>query len=236
MDASEAIAKKLLVHMGFTSVVYEPDGNIPPDFVADGRVAVEVRRLNQNHDSGDGKRGLEEDAIPLRQKVERLIESLGPAVSESWFVSFHFSRPIKPWKELEPKLKAALIAFQQQSTRSGGPIYTIYSDRNFELELLKASKTHPTYFLLGSSSDQQSGGFIVAEMLTNIEHCTNEKSKKIANFKSKYSEWWLVLVDLIGLGLDDYNKQQFLTYAKRPEDWNKIVVVNPRDPSRWIEY
>lgn len=72
MDASEAVVEKLLKHMGFQSVVYEPDGNTPPDFLADGRVAVEVRRLNQNHDSGDGKRGLEEMSIPLWNKVEKL--------------------------------------------------------------------------------------------------------------------------------------------------------------------
>lgn len=72
MDASEAVVEKLLKHMGFESVVYEPDGNTPPDFLADGRVAVEVRRLNQNHDSGDGKRGLEETSIPLWNKVEKL--------------------------------------------------------------------------------------------------------------------------------------------------------------------
>lgn len=41
MDASEAIVKKSLKHMEFQSVVYEPDGNVPPDFLANGRVAVE---------------------------------------------------------------------------------------------------------------------------------------------------------------------------------------------------
>ena len=45
MDTSEKIAYDFLLHQGFKSIVYEPDGNVPPDFLADGRVAIEVRRL-----------------------------------------------------------------------------------------------------------------------------------------------------------------------------------------------
>jgi len=233
MDASEAIAEKLLKHMGFTSVVYEPDGNVPPDFLADGRVAVEVRRLNQNHDSGDGKRGLEEVAIPLWKQIEKLAHSLGPPVSESWFVFFRYSRPVKQWKELGPKLKSALTAFKNQSVQTSG---RIFSDGTFQLEVAKASQPLQTYFRMAGRNDSQSGGFIVAEMLSNIEHCINEKSRKIVNFKKKYNEWWLVLTDHIGLGLDDFDKQQLLAHAKRPADWDKVIVVSPSDPTRWFEF
>jgi hypothetical protein len=233
MDASEAVVEKLLKHMGFQSVIYEPDGNVPPDFLADGRVAVEVRRLNQNHDSGNGKRGLEETSIPLWQKIEKLGHSLGPATSESWFLFFRFSRPVKPWRELEPKLRASLVAFMAQSTRTSGRVFT--SD-NFELDVIRASQPLEHYFRMGGNSDHQSGGFIVAEMLDNIAHCASEKLQKIASFRSNYPEWWLVLTDHIGLGLDDHDKQQLLTHAKRPAGWDKIVVVSPSDPTKWLEF
>ncbi len=234
MDTSEKIVNDLLHHIGFTNVVYEPDGNVPPDFLADSRVAVEVRRLNQNFDSGNGMRGLEEAAIPLWQRVENLAKSLGAATGESWFVFIRFSRPLKLWKEIEPKIRSALVAFQQRATKTGG---SIYSTDGFELEVFKASKAHQTYYLMGGRSDRQSGGFIVAEMIKNIEHCSDEKLKKIAEYRSRYSEWWLALVDHIGLGLDDFDKQQFLTtYAKRPAGWDKIIVVSPNDPTRYFEF
>ena len=37
----------LLCHRGVDDheIVYEPNGNVPPDFLAHGRVAVKVRRL-----------------------------------------------------------------------------------------------------------------------------------------------------------------------------------------------
>ena len=44
----ETAVDRFLRHSGFTDLVFEPDGNIPPDFVVEGRIAVEVRRLNQN--------------------------------------------------------------------------------------------------------------------------------------------------------------------------------------------
>jgi hypothetical protein len=56
MDNSELIVSKYLASVHGDNFVYEPDGNTPPDFLVDQRIAVEVRRLNQNvvH---DGKHG-----------------------------------------------------------------------------------------------------------------------------------------------------------------------------------
>ncbi len=48
MDQSESHARDYLEHLGLGRVVYQPDGNVPPDFLVDGRIAVEVRRLNEN--------------------------------------------------------------------------------------------------------------------------------------------------------------------------------------------
>jgi hypothetical protein len=69
MDESEKLVYEYLVHLGFDSIVYEPDGNLPPDFLVSGTIAVEARRLNQNEVTGTGFRGLEEIAIPLLMKI-----------------------------------------------------------------------------------------------------------------------------------------------------------------------
>ncbi len=44
MNDSERLAREYLLYLGFKSVIYEPNGNIPPDFLADDKIAVEVRR------------------------------------------------------------------------------------------------------------------------------------------------------------------------------------------------
>jgi len=41
MGLSEEVAEKYLVHLGFKSIDYEKDGNVPPDFVVDDGIAVE---------------------------------------------------------------------------------------------------------------------------------------------------------------------------------------------------
>lgn len=233
MDSSEAIAKGLLMAMGFSNVEYEPDGNVPPDFLVDGHIAVEVRRLNQNHDSGSGIQGLEETEIPLWQRIENLGHSFGAATNESWFLYFRFSRPVRPWKELGPNLCEALKNFRNKPIRNGGKIY---SEENFELEVIRALGPLEYYFCMGGCCDYQSGGFVVAEMLKNIECCASEKAKKIAGVKKNYPEWWLVLIDHIGFGLSGYDKEQLLMYANRPSAWDRIIVVNPMNSSDWLAF
>jgi hypothetical protein len=143
MYTSEQHAEKYLRTL-FTSVVYEPDGNISPDFLADNYIAVEVRRLNQNEETTGVSRGLEETAIPTRRRIQKLLESLGPPTSnKSWFVFFSFRRPLAPWKELAPKIKNRLAEFQRNQTQTNR---TIYNDGNFELDVHEASKVHPILY------------------------------------------------------------------------------------------
>jgi hypothetical protein len=70
MDPSERCAANFLAQRGYKNVVYEPDGNVPPDFLVDGYLAVEIRRLNQNFDFGTRIEGLEQASIPLWKKYK----------------------------------------------------------------------------------------------------------------------------------------------------------------------
>jgi hypothetical protein len=54
MNDSEKAVYEYLTSLGFRTVVYEPDGKVSPDFLIDGRIAVEARRLNQNEDTASG--------------------------------------------------------------------------------------------------------------------------------------------------------------------------------------
>ena len=233
MDRSEAVVHELLANMGFLSIVYEPDGNIPPDFVVDGEIAVEVRRLNQNFDDGSGARGLEETTAPLWQKMTRLVESIGEADGNSWFVFFSFSRPVPRWKDLEPGLRCALLEFKANANRRMG---TIYSVPNFQLRVGEASGPLESFFRMGGMSDRQAGGWVVAELISNIQHCASEKLRKIEPHRSKYKKWWLALTNHTGFGLGEHEHQQLRQHLPRPTGWDKVLLINPSDPSKWIEF
>jgi hypothetical protein len=233
VDSSEKIVKQNLILRGFKKIEYEPDGNIPPDFVVNDSIAIEVRRLNQNHHDGTRMKGLEETAYPLWQKIGNVVVELGsPVKTESWFVSYRFNRPLESWCTLKAKIYNALQNFSQQKLREAG---SVLLGENFELDVIRASKVHQTMFVMGGFSDMDSGGWVLYEMERNILHCAYEKSKKIAEYRRNYSQWWLVLVDYIGYGIDDFNEGIFRNTIAIKHDWDKLVIVDPLNPCRYFD-
>jgi hypothetical protein len=233
MDESEKLVEAYLKCIGFTDVSYEPDGNIPPDFSADSKVAVEVRRLNQNYDDGTGRiRGLEEAAIPLWQRVREYLLELSPSWdgSESWYVFYRFHRPIPNWKNLKRQLDDLLIPFMSNPDRKS---FETRLSKAFRIQLFRASAPKSTFFVPAGHSDQQSGGWLLSEMDTNLKHCIEEKTAKIRNYRTRYPSWWLVLPDHIGLGLDDFDRELFAKeITVKPGGFDRIVLVDPRNASR----
>jgi hypothetical protein len=89
MTEEEGYAEEYLKFRGFRNIIFEPHCSRTPDFLVDGRIAVEVRRLNQytKTKSGDlealGKLGK-----PLRERLQELLKSFGPPTNGvSWQVS-----------------------------------------------------------------------------------------------------------------------------------------------------
>jgi hypothetical protein len=69
----------------------------------------------------------------------------------------------------------------------------------------------------------------------NLRICVAEKSRKVARVRAKYPEWWLLLVDHIGHGLSNFDREQFRQQLGMVHDWDKIILVNPLDPKRAFE-
>lgn len=243
MDRTEQTAYEYLCSRGLTNVVYEPDGNVPPDFLVSGRVAVEVRRLNQSIETAEGPRGLEQDWYPLQARFSNLLPKLGPPIDgESWYVFYDFERPLLPWPELRRRITDALTEFrnsgQPSLARAAGLNVTLPPIApRFELTLFRAGPAdRHHYFLNGGNSDGDSGGWLMSEMPRNIRLCIEEKNKKIAAFRPKYPEWWLVLVDRIGYGMLDEREQQMLRSLVSDRGlWAKIILVSPQLPSQAFE-
>lgn len=232
MDRFESLAKAYLEHVGLFPVIYEPDGNVPPDFLVAGSIAVEVRLLNQHEATGDSPRGLEYDAMPLLSGVRRLLAGLGPAGTEpSWFVMYKFSRPVPLWRELAPLVQRALEHFQSNDPVSGAKVWV---SPTFSLEFVRASSPLDSRFELGGYADHDSGGWLLSELKRNIELCAAEKSRKIARVRPKYATWWLVLIDQIGYAMNDFERELFQANIQIEHDWDRIVLVDPRDATRAV--
>jgi hypothetical protein len=234
MNRDEELAQKCLQSMGFQLVVYEPDGNIPPDFVVEKIVAVEVTRLNQNSKSASGSyRGLEEDSIPLWQKIDNLLKQFGsPVNGKSWFLGVDFVRPIPEWSLLKNRL---LEFLNQVKLSQPEKLFRYPLMDNFELDIIQASSPLETMFAMGASSDGDSGGFILSEMEKNLKIILPKKYKKIEKHKSKYSQWWLLLPNYIGYGMSDRDREQWNQYIRLEYDWDRVVIFNPLNISNWMD-
>lgn len=235
MKDSDKFTYEYLLHRGFASIVYEPDGNVMPDFLVEGRIAIEARRLNQNEESEQGYRGLEEVWKPLNVLVQKVVAFAidQPSTGESWFVVYAFRRPLPPWKELEKLITAALRSFRYQSNHQSGKVELT---ANFKLEFIRASNVHPTFFVFGGWRDSDSGGFVMGETVRNLRICIAEKTRKLVKVRSKYHEWWLVLEDRIGYGdWNETDRRRLREFVRLEGGWDKIILVNPLDHASGFE-
>jgi len=79
------------------------------------------------------------------------------------------------------------------------------------------------------SSDGDSGGFIVSLIYENLKLIVAEKEEKTKNFRNKYSEWWLAVVDTIGYELSDLDLNQFNKLPKIENQFDRLLLVSARD-------
>jgi len=222
MDHSETLALKFLDSLNLGPISFEPDGNIPPDFLIGNRIAVEVRRLNQHWINSEGEsQGLENDQFAVVRLIRRLTVEIGPPTQgKSWFVIYRFSRPLLPLRKLTQAIREYLIRFRDGYTQSTEFIV----GGSFHLRLLRATDLHTTCFLLGGASDRNSGGFVGGLLAENIKFCLREKERKIAAVRHKYPEWWLVLIDLVSYGMWEPLSLQ--------HSWDKLILLDPQNPVR----
>jgi hypothetical protein len=234
LKVEEQITEQFLHQRGHLSV-YEPCGrDTPLDFLVDGRIAVEVRRLNQNFVSADGQReGLEQQwfSIIWTRIPEFLASFHAPISDESWFLSIRFRRPVENWHSLRTTLHQKLTDFINQQARSACEITL---SPNFRISLDPAGHGFPTFFVLASIVDMDKGGWVVAEMLKNINLCISEKTRKINRLK--YAEWWLILVDFTGLGFNDDDYRSLREATSFGYSFDRILMIKPYDYSRAFEF
>lgn len=233
MNQDETYARTFLESESYKDIVYEPDGNVPPDFLVDGRIAVEVRRLNQSVEVDSQLRGLESDDISLGKVVREVLDSLGPAPTggRPYYVKYGFQRPLAPFKQIKRELRAAL-----EAVRAGtAPHLERVLACGLRVGAIPASHNAANQFRPAIVIDEDSGGMVLDLLKRNIEHCAAEKDQKIAPFRSKYPKWWLVLVDHIGYGLDDFDRGRFQDVVAIDHSWDRIVLVDPKNPTRTLE-
>ncbi len=215
-----------LTHQGYENILFEPDGNVPPDILVDDKIAIEVRRLNQNLKTENGFKGLEQDEFSVHGILRKIMKEFSDEnYKKSAFVGYYFKRPIPSKKEIKK--------FAQEVLKNHKPF--IEERKEYEYSEYFGMRVFPSEVKLdqqyeyGMSSDRDSGGFVVSLIYENLKLIIAEKEEKTKNFRNKYPEWWLAVVDTIGCGLSDLELGQFNNFPKIKNHFDRLLLVSAID-------
>lgn len=235
MNREECIADAYLRSTGFKDIVFEPDGNVSPDFLIDGNIAVEVRRLNQNYFIEDEASGLEESRIPLFKLIELSLGKFDEQYNGfTYWVSVRFHRPIGTGNANKIAIANALTDFlRKQSMQSLE--YNIKVTDNIYFRIRPAESVEGRVFRFAGGTDRESGGWVLNEFKMNFDYCVNEKSKNVGGRYNKYNIWWLILVDKIAYDFDKDERETIISMVRVNSFWEKVIVLNGLNGNNILE-
>lgn len=206
-------------------VIYEPDGNTPPDFLLNHITAIEVRRLSKNIFYGNSVKSIEQDGIRLRHALARVLREFDTkTATDNYWIYLKYSRPIGRLSEVISKAKLGLTNFVEKKPQTA---HEIKLSHNVSFSIIKANRKSSQVFRIGMESDLDNGGFVASMYMENINHCIKEKTKKIQSYRYKYADWWLILVDFLVGTIGEPEITTVLRNINKPNSWRKIIVINP---------
>jgi hypothetical protein len=201
----------------YTKVCFEPDGNIPPDFSINENIAVEVRRLNQQYRKNGNSEGLEKQGIPLLKTIN---DELSKYDTRGFWLEIHFCRDIDKNKVIKKNIENAIKAFEDQNEKIP---FSYKIGNNITLNFI--SEFQNRKYKIGMESDLDNGGWVVPMYIKEIQHCIEEKKKKVSRYLHRYNSWWLILIDSI-MGVTDDDISKIVSQLKKPACFAKILILD----------
>lgn len=235
MDRTEKLVEGFLQSLGLSDIVYEPDGNVPPDFLIGGTIAVEARRLNQLHTDVSGKVvGLEQADVPLWRTMTKVVHGFECAnrPPTTYGIFYHFGRPIPPQTVVTKDVTSELEAFIAGDRVTP---FKVSLPCGIQLHIFDWKMDKGTAFRIAGSLDQQSGGYVVGNLQAALQFAILEKEAKVAPYRAGYKDWWLVLIDFVSWGTDENDRRQLFSGWGVQHDFDKVFVVNPQDLADYFE-
>lgn len=240
MKWEETHARTYLEHLNLGPVVHEPHGNVTPDFVVDGRIAVEVRRLNQYHFGGGKPEALENVTHAIANVVKSVMQSFGPPFPDDglgrrcWALFYRFERPLAPHKQLRQALTAALEEVRRD--RPDVPREFVLG-AGASVRVIPSPILKPTMFWEVGRGDQNSGGMLMDMYQSSLDIVVAEKWAKVSKspHRAQYPEWWLVLIDTLGTKLDDFDLEIFLDEVSVARGFDRVIIVAGNDATYGVD-
>lgn len=232
-NEDEHLAEEWLKQQGHVCI--ERPSDDPPDFVVDGKYAVEVRRMNPIIEINGQTRGEEELRIPLERAIKKVLDEFGPPENgKGWYVSceFDYSRLSLPkTRVVQQQVREALQSFREE-------VPELVQYRSFpEIQLecgicldFFPGSPKSSMFVLNDVSNGE-GCWVVGETIKNLQHSINEKCAKVAEQRCRYPEWWLLLIDrflyILPQSLSDDELESVKEGLSLQKTFSRIAVISP---------
>ncbi len=242
----ERRAFQWLKSQGYTDIRdLSSDGLDPPDFVVDGRIGVEVRRLNWMIEVNGKYLGAESLEKPLERTIRKVLNDVGePPGGYSVDVSCDLLATSLPETEVtEEQVGQAVdeyVNILNKALQSGGAPESWWAHLKGSLDM----RFHPflapgpgKFNLMPVEAAMHLRGWVVKDLVDNIRRCIAVKTKKIENIVHLYLEWWLVLVerDLYAPGDSDDSWITVRNGLGDTKPWSRIVVLSVTQPSTHVD-
>ena len=232
-NKDEHLAKEWLKQQGHGLIEWQRDD--PPDFVVDGKYAVEVRRMNNIIEIDGQKKGEEDLRIPLEEAIKKVLDEFGPPEDgRGWYVSceFDYSKFSLPKTRIvQRQVREALQSFLEETPE----LVPYHSFPEIQLECGICLDFFPgspksSMFVLNDVSNRE-GCWVVGETIKNLQHSINEKCAKVAERRCRYPEWWLLFIDrflyILPQSLSDGEWESVKEGLSSQKTFSRIVVISP---------
>jgi len=229
MNHEESIAEQYLMGLGLGQVVFEPDGNVPPDFSVGRTTGVEVRRLNQQYFGSSVTEGLEELSYSLWGLINKELSGFDSKFTgNTYLIGVEYYRPYnESFKATKKSIRKELDNFL---LRGDLPPIDLCINSSLRFSIYVGKPIPGRTFALAGGLDHDRGGSILQMYIDNINFCIDQKSRKIEPYLNKYNNWWLLLVDDIGWGMDLITDSAYIkSKINCLENFNHIVIIRNGD-------
>ena len=256
-NQDELRAQSWLSQQGYNDI-QRPHSD-PPDFVVDGKYAVEVTRLGQRIMVGDDTHSKDEKEARerLRGQIEKILCELGPPGNKgkSWLINCEYdftqlrpnTKDIKPqiFEALNPLLKpyddrvisgmlSKYMDYRGYVREISGWNFLHFSlECGIRLELIEISEDLARFSLCDVSDGE--GIFIAGELKKSIQNRICDKSEKIRkqNRIEEYMNWWLVLLDHVcHVPMQSLAEHELSSIREQDFDfWSRVVIVSSENQS-----
>ncbi len=237
----EARARFWLECEGYTDIYdLSEDCKDPPDFVVDGCIGVEVRRLNLRPSTSRSEKDVGDLEYPLKRAIRSALDEVAGVPDEYgvyvWCDLYRDCMPkTRHIKFQVEKAAEEYISLLNEALQSAGSPVHWQTDLacGISVRFAAASPSNAGKFVLTHVAHiPPESGQVVNDAIENINRCIDEKTKKIKWKICEYSEWWLVLVDTSAVTSPSSHQDDWQQIRERLDStapWSRIVVITWMD-------